>query len=60
MTLRPPRLRIIAVVERQLVVNGGGVGAALTAGQFCLIPASVPEVTLTVQGGTRFLLVEPG
>ena len=60
LTLRPPRLRIVANVERQLVVNGGGVGAALTAGQFCLIPASVPEVTLTAQGGSTFLMVEPG
>jgi mannose-6-phosphate isomerase len=60
MTLAPPRVRIVANVERQLVVNGGGVGAALTPGQFCLIPASVPDVTLTAQGGSRFLVVEPG
>src|SRR5688500_8304714 len=58
--LTPPRLRIIANIERQLVVNGGGVGTALTPGQFCLIPASVPEVTLTLQGGSRFLVVRPG
>jgi mannose-6-phosphate isomerase len=60
MTLAPPRLRIIANVERQLVVNGGGVGTALTPGQFCLIPASVPDVTVTAQSGSRFLVVEPG
>ena len=60
MTLAPPRLRIIANVERQLVVNGGGLGVALAPGQFCLIPASVPDVTLTAQSGSRFLLVEPG
>jgi mannose-6-phosphate isomerase len=60
MTLTPPRLRIIANVERQLVVNGGGVGTPLTPGQFCLIPASVPDVTITAQGGSRFLMVEPG
>ena len=60
LTLRPPRLGIVANVERQLVVNGGGVGAALTAGQFCLIPASVPDVTVTAQGGSKFLLVQAG
>ena len=58
--LTPPRLRIIANVERQLVVNGGGVGTALRPGQFCLIPASVPDVALTLQGGSRFLVVRPG
>ena len=60
LTLRPPRLRIVANVERQLVVNGGGVGAALTAGQFCLVPASVPDVTIRGQSGSRFLIVEAG
>jgi mannose-6-phosphate isomerase len=60
LTPAPARLRIVANVERQLVVNGGGVGVALTPGQFCLIPASVPEATITAQGGSRFLLVEPG
>ena len=58
LTLRPPRLRIVANVERQLVVNGGGVGTALTAGQFCLVPAAVPDVTLKTQTGSRFLIVE--
>jgi mannose-6-phosphate isomerase len=60
LTLRPPRLRIVAVVERQLVVNGGGVGTVLAAGQFCLIPASVPDATLTAQRGSQFLIVEAG
>ena len=60
LTLRPPRLRIVANLERQLVVNGGGVGAALTAGQFCLVPASVPDVTIRGQAGSRFLIVEAG
>src|SRR5688500_9117822 len=56
MTLTPPRLRIIANVERQLVVNGGGAGMELTPGQFCLVPASVPDVTLPAQRGSRFLV----
>jgi mannose-6-phosphate isomerase len=60
LTLQPPRLRIVANVERQLVVNGGGVGVALTPGQFCLIPASIADVTLRAQGGSTFLIVEAG
>jgi mannose-6-phosphate isomerase len=60
LTLGAPRLRILAVVERQLVVNGGGVGAALSPGQFCLLPAAVPDVTLKAQTGSRFLVVEAG
>jgi mannose-6-phosphate isomerase len=60
LTLPPGRLRVVAVTERQLVVNGGGVGTALTAGQFCMIPAAADNVSLKAQAGSRFLVVEPG
>jgi mannose-6-phosphate isomerase len=57
----PPRgVRVVAVIERHVVVNGGGIGTALTPGQFCLVPAAVEGVTLTAQAGSRFLVVEPG
>jgi mannose-6-phosphate isomerase len=57
--LRPSRLRVLGVVERRVVVGGGGRSEAIEAGQFCVIPAGVPDVTLTGEPGSRFLLVEP-
>jgi mannose-6-phosphate isomerase len=60
MTLRPPRLRIVAVVERRIVVNGGGVGTELRAGQFTLIPAATDGAALTLGRGARVLVVEAG
>ena len=60
MPLQPGRLRIVAVVERRAVVNGGGVGVELTAGQFCLVPATVGDASLTLGRGARLLVVEPG
>jgi mannose-6-phosphate isomerase len=53
-------LRIAAVAERRLVVNGGTAAVELTAGQFCLLPASLRDGSLTLEPGTRVLLVEPG
>ena len=57
---RQPRLRIVAVLEKEVVVTSGTVSVNLQLGQFCLLPASLPEVALANETGSCFLLVEPG
>ncbi len=57
---RQPRLRIVAVLEKEVVVTSGNVSVKLQPGQFCLLPASLPEVALANETGSSFLLVEPG
>ena len=57
---RQPRLRIVAVLEKEVVVTSGQVSVKLQPGQFCLLPASLPEVALANETGSSFLLVEPG
>jgi mannose-6-phosphate isomerase len=58
MTLSEPALRILAVVEGQVVVSGGGVAQTVDAGQFCLVPASLTDVAVAPEGLSAFLLVE--
>jgi mannose-6-phosphate isomerase len=60
MRLIPPRLRVVADVSGPMVVRGGGVSAALRAGEFCLLPASVGDAAIEAGHGARFLLVEAG
>lgn len=60
MPLEPPRLRIVAVIERRIVVSGGGIGMQLSAGQFCVVPAATPAPMLRLARGARFLVVEAG
>jgi len=57
---RQPRLKIVAVLENRVIVTGGNVSVELQPGQFCLIPASLNEVTLENEIGSSFLLVELG
>lgn len=56
----PPRLRVLAAVAGPIAVRGNGVSAALQAGEFCLLPASLTDVVIDSPAGTRFLLVEAG
>jgi mannose-6-phosphate isomerase len=60
--LQPPaaRLRVLAAVEGAITVRAGGVAQTLAAGDFCLLPAGVPETTINANAGARFLLVEAG
>ncbi len=60
LTFDDARLRILAVVSGRLTATGGGVAEPLVAGQFCLLPASVPEVQLDIEPDSSFLVVEPG
>lgn len=57
---RQPRLRIAAVLEKQVRVTDGNVSLDLHPGEFCLIPAAVRQVELGNEIGSSFLLVEPG
>lgn len=57
---RTPGLQIAAVIERRLLVNGLDESLELTAGQFCLLPASLEQATLTFESGSSVLLVEVG
>lgn len=60
LTFDDSRLRVLAVVGGRLSATGGGLTEMLTAGQFCLLPAGVPEVQLGAERDARFLVVEPG
>jgi mannose-6-phosphate isomerase len=55
-----PWLRVLACVAGTLVVSGGGRSEPLRAGDFCLVPASVADISIQAQTGARFLLVEAG
>ena len=59
---RRPRsgLVILAALEGQLTVTGGGQTVVLRPGQFCLLPAALSEFTLATHADTKFLQVRPG
>ena len=59
MTFEAQRLRVIAVVNGRVRAAGGGVSEELAAGDFCVLPASLPA-TLTADEGSTFLHVEAG
>jgi mannose-6-phosphate isomerase len=56
--LRPNRMQIIALLAGGVQVDDGAGMLALAAGQFCLVPASLAQVTLRVETATTFLRVE--
>ena len=56
--LRPNKMQIIALLAGSVVVDDGTGMLALAAGQFCLIPASLAQVTLRVDTTTTFLRIE--
>ena len=60
--LRPTeaRLQVLASVEGTIAVRGGGLMETLGAGEFCLLPACVPDTAIEARAGARFLLVEAG
>jgi mannose-6-phosphate isomerase len=59
MAFDEPRLRVIVVVNGRVRAEGGGESAALEAGQFCVIPASLTGPALDADYGSTFLHVEP-
>ena len=58
--LEPARFHIIATVEGEVVVGGGGQDAVVRPGQFCLVPAAVNDASLTARPGAVFLQVVGG
>jgi mannose-6-phosphate isomerase len=57
--LEPNELQIIAVVAGQAQVRDAQTTIPLSGGQFCLVPASLRQVTLQAQTSATFLRVEP-
>jgi mannose-6-phosphate isomerase len=60
LTLRQPRVRIVAILENRVKVSDGTHWLELQPGQFALIPASVKVAEIACEMGSAFLLVEPG
>lgn len=58
--LATPGWKIVASVEGRVAVGGGGRWAALTPGQFCLVPAALEDASVTAEQGSSLLLVQPG
>ena len=56
----PPRLRILAAVNGQVTVSGGGLAVAVEPGRFCLVPASLSDVTVSFEVDSKYLVVEGG
>ena len=59
MTLRPPRLRVLAIVEGSVTASGGGLSEKLRPGQFCVLPASLSDPGIAAEKGAAVLVVEP-
>jgi mannose-6-phosphate isomerase len=56
--LRPTKMQIVALLAGGVQVSDGAGTLALAAGQFCLIPASLAQVTLRAETPATFLRVE--
>jgi mannose-6-phosphate isomerase len=53
-----PGIRIIASVSGRLIVEGNGVGVTIEPGRFCLVPASLSDVTVSFEADSTYLVVE--
>jgi mannose-6-phosphate isomerase len=58
--LRPRRMQILGVVTGQIQVRSRQYELILAAGQFCLLPASLEEVSLWTDTPATFLRAESG
>jgi mannose-6-phosphate isomerase len=56
--LRPGKMQIIGLVAGQAQVGDGQMNVALAPGQFCLVPASLAQVTLRAETPANFLRIE--
>lgn len=57
-SLKPKRLQIVAVTKGSVEVAGNGTAANLSAGQFCLIPASLEQTRFSTKSDASLLRVE--
>jgi mannose-6-phosphate isomerase len=53
------RFHVLAAVEGEIDVHGGGQRATLRPGQFCLVPALLGDASVTAAAASSFLLAEP-
>ena len=56
--LKPHQLQILAVTKGQAEIKSGTTAVALTAGQFCLAPASLENSQVIAKTGVELLRVE--
>jgi mannose-6-phosphate isomerase len=56
--LRPRRLQIVAAVSGRLELQSGPTSVGLSAGHFCLIPASLERTEVSAKSGAVWLRVE--
>jgi mannose-6-phosphate isomerase len=56
--LRPKKLQIVAVTGGAAEIKSGSTVVKLSAGQFCLVPASLEWTEFTAPAGAAFLRVE--
>lgn len=54
------RFELAAALTGGLRIESVGVTVTLAPGEFCLLPASLPEVRVTASGATEFLWVQGG
>jgi mannose-6-phosphate isomerase len=54
------RAKIVGVVNGNVNVGSGGEFVMLTAGQFCVVPASLPGVSIESASTAKLLVAEPG
>lgn len=60
LTLESGTMQILGIVSGEVRVNAAGADVELTRGQFCLAPASLPEVVVRSRSGASFLCVQAG
>ena len=58
MNLKPRLLQIVAAVRGRLEIQSGSVFVNLSAGQFCLIPASLGQTNVSAKSDATWLRVE--
>ncbi len=56
--LKPGKLQIIAVIRGQIKIKAGSAVVSLSAGQFCLIPASLGPTEVLVKTNAALLRIE--
>ena len=56
--LKPKVLQIVAVTDGQLEIQAGSTAVNLSAGQFCLVPASLERTEMLAKSDAVFLRVE--
>ena len=56
--LKPKKLQIVAVTAGEVEIKSGATSVNLSAGQFCLIPASLEQTEILAKSDAALLRVE--